>query len=196
MTRPTSRVSRVLVGGPLAPFTDSYRQELRARGYTTRSCVNELRQVARLSLWLERGGMRADELTREQIEEFLGWQRAANRYRSQMSRPGLLCLLEVLSSKGVATVQPSTPPSATDALLACFERYLLCERGLAPGTVVGYFGHVQRFLAELPEGELAGLSSAQESGADGPGGGGGGARPRGGRLVDAQRRATASRYPK
>jgi hypothetical protein len=39
--------------GPLAPFEAAYRAELRRRGYTPRSAVNELRQVARLSRWLE-----------------------------------------------------------------------------------------------------------------------------------------------
>ena len=39
--------------GPLAPFADAYRAELGQRGYTPLSTVNELRQVGRLSLWLE-----------------------------------------------------------------------------------------------------------------------------------------------
>jgi hypothetical protein len=33
MARPTSRVSRVLMTGPLAPFADAYREELLERGY-------------------------------------------------------------------------------------------------------------------------------------------------------------------
>ena len=44
-----------MVTGPLAPFVQAYRRELRRRGYTPRSAVNELRQVARLSLWLRIG---------------------------------------------------------------------------------------------------------------------------------------------
>ena len=51
MARPTSRVSRVLMMGPLAPSENAYRAEVRARGYTVRSTVCELRQVARLSGW-------------------------------------------------------------------------------------------------------------------------------------------------
>ena len=39
----TSRISSVLVTGPLAPFAEDYRRELRERGYTERSVVNELR---------------------------------------------------------------------------------------------------------------------------------------------------------
>jgi hypothetical protein len=39
MARPTSRVSGVLMRGPLVPFEDAYREELRRRGYTVRSAV-------------------------------------------------------------------------------------------------------------------------------------------------------------
>lgn len=52
MPRAASRLSRVVVMGPLAPFAEAYRLELLRRGYTPRSAVNMLRQVARLSRWL------------------------------------------------------------------------------------------------------------------------------------------------
>jgi hypothetical protein len=76
MARPTSRVSRVLMTGPLAPFADAYRVELRWRGYTVRSTVCELRQVARLSCWLATRGLTAAELSGARVDEFLVWQRA------------------------------------------------------------------------------------------------------------------------
>src|SRR5215467_190047 len=56
MAGATSRVSRVLVMGPLAPFAEAYRRELRERGYTERSAVSQLRQVARFSRWLPAAG--------------------------------------------------------------------------------------------------------------------------------------------
>ena len=162
MTRPTSRVSRVLMSGPLAPFAEEYRLELVARGYTVRSAVNELRQVARLSRWLGNCGLGARGLSREQIEEFLAFQRRSGRLRSQ-SRPGLLCLLGVLQARGVA-VEPRAPlPSARELLLSSFERYLLVERGLAAGTVAGYLAHAGRFLAGLPAGGLPEISAAEVS---------------------------------
>ena len=34
MADPVSRVSRVVMRGPLAPFAEEYRSELLARGYT------------------------------------------------------------------------------------------------------------------------------------------------------------------
>ena len=155
MTRSTSRVSRVLMSGPLAPFAEEYRLEPVARGYTVRSAVNELRQVARLSRWLGNRGLGARDLSREQIEEFLAFQRRSGRLRSQ-SRPGLLCLLGVLQARGVAVVPPVPLPSARELLLSSFERYLLVERGLAAGTVAGYLAHAGRFLAGLPAGGLPG----------------------------------------
>ena len=77
MARPTSRVSRVLMTGPLAPFADAYRAELLERGYTPLSAVNELRQVAGFSRWLEAGGLGVAELSEMRVEEFLAWQRAS-----------------------------------------------------------------------------------------------------------------------
>jgi integrase/recombinase XerD len=161
MARPTSRVSRVLMTGPLAPFADAYRVELRGRGYTVRSTVGELRQVARLSCWLAARGLTAAELSGARVDEFLVWQRADGRYRSQWSRPGLRCVLDVLRGLGVlAAEEPAAPNSPTDALLACFERYLLAERGLAAGTVVLYRRSARRFVDGLaPDRGLAGLAA-------------------------------------
>ncbi|MCA1679360.1 MAG: site-specific integrase, partial [Actinobacteria bacterium] len=161
MARPTSRVSRVLMTGPLAPFADAYRVELRERGYTVRSAVCELRQVARLSCWLAARGLTAAELSGARVDEFLVWQRAEGRCRSQWSRPGLVCLLDVLRGLGVLAVEePGAASSPTDELLARFERYLLAERGLAAGTVVLYLACVRRFVEDLPpDRELADLAA-------------------------------------
>ena len=167
MTKPRSRVSRVLMRGPLVPFAEAYRTELERRGYTPLSTVNQLRQVGRLSLWLQAHGCRASELSEERIERFLASQRAAGRHRSQWSRPGLVCLLEVLRDCGiVALAEPAPADSPVDLLLASFERYLLVERGLAAGTVRGYLAHAHSFLDGLGSGgELAGLSAGEVSSA-------------------------------
>jgi len=45
--------SRNDVTGPLAPFVEVYAAELRDRGYTTTTVVNDLRQMERLSGWLQ-----------------------------------------------------------------------------------------------------------------------------------------------
>lgn len=139
MVKSASRVSRVLMTGPLASFADAYALELEQRRYTPLTSVVQLRQVARLSSWLEVRGLGVAELTGERVEEFLAFQRATGRWRAQWSRPGLLCLLDVLQRLGVRVVEePVQAGSPTDALLASFERYLLAERGLAAGTARGY----------------------------------------------------------
>lgn len=149
MTRRGSRVSRVLMTGPLASYADACRSELRGRGYTALSTVNELRQFGRLSGWLAERGMSAADLSVERVDEFLAEQRAQGS-RATWSRSGLLCMVEVLRSLGVVGPErPGPEASAEELLLGSFERFLLIERGLAPGTVRGYVDHVRRFLAGL-----------------------------------------------
>src|SRR6267378_3329502 len=151
MAGATSRISKVLVTGPLAPFAEDYRRELRERGYTERSAVNQLRQAARFSCWLQASQLSVPELSADRVEVFLGWQRAVGRHRSQWSRPGLACLLDVLRELGVLGAgEPARADSPAEVLLAGFGRYLAAERGLAAGTVRGYVGHARRFLEGLP----------------------------------------------
>jgi integrase/recombinase XerD len=163
MARPTSRVSRVLMTGPLTPFVDAYVLELRRRGYTVRTRVNELRQVGRLSRWLEATGLTAAELNCEGIEEFLAFQRGNGRHRSAWSRPGLLCMLDVLRDVGLsASEEPKRPKSPTELLLGSFEVHLLSERGLVPGTVRGYVDNARRFLEGRPvDDPVAGLTAKE-----------------------------------
>jgi integrase/recombinase XerD len=162
MAGPSSRVSRVLMKGPLAPFAEAYAAELRGRGYTPLTTVNELRQVGRLSRWLEARGLSAAELNVERVEQFLIWQRAGGRHRAEWSRPGLLCLLEVLDSLGVlAGEKPALASSPIDLLLASFEQYLLFERGLAPGTIVGYVRHARWFVEGLGRDGVAGVLAGE-----------------------------------
>jgi len=153
--------------GPLAPFADAYAAGLRERGYTPLTRGNQLRQVGRLSGWLEASGLSAAGLSGERVEQFLVWQRAGGRHRCQWSRPGLVCLVEVLRGLGVlAAEQPASASSPTDLLLASFERYLLAERALAAGTVGGYVTHARGFLDGLPcGGGLAGLTAGEVTGA-------------------------------
>jgi integrase/recombinase XerD len=166
MAGPTSRVSRVVMTGPLASFAGAYERELRRRLYTPLTTVNLLRQVARLSLWMQTNGLAVAELNSERVEEFLAFQRAGGRHRSQWSRPGLLCLLDVLRGlEVVALDEPTRAASPAEVVLTSFERYLLTERALATGTVRGYVSHARRFLGGWPGGgELVGVTPADVTG--------------------------------
>src|SRR5207237_2375493 len=126
---------RVLMTGPLAPFADPYQAELHRRGYTARSVIGELRQVARFSRWLEADELTVADVSGARVDEFLAWQRAEGRHRSQWSRPGLRCLLDVLGGLGVLAAEEPAACSPTDVLVGRFERYLLGERGVAGGRV-------------------------------------------------------------
>lgn len=162
MVKARSRVSGVVLSGPLAPFCGAFRLELGARGYTPRSVVPQVRQVVRFSRWLEGQALTAVEVDEGRVEEFLAAQRATGRYTSQWSRVGLLCLLQVLREQGAAApCSPTTSGSATEVLLGSFERYLLDERALAEGTVVGYVAHARRFLDWLSPQELGSLTAAE-----------------------------------
>jgi hypothetical protein len=121
MAGPASRVSRVVMTVPLARFAGVYELELRARRYTPLTVVNQLRQVARLSHWLETSGLAVAELTGDRVEEFLALQRAGGRYRAQWSRPGLRCLLDVLRGRGVGAVEEVVGAvSPAEVVLASF----------------------------------------------------------------------------
>jgi hypothetical protein len=114
----SSRVSRVLMRGPLAPFADEFRSGLLACGYTSLTAVNQLRQAGRLSIWLDERWLGAADVSEERISRFLDFQRAGGRHRSQWSRPGLLRVLDVLRQAGtVPAARPSAPPPARDLLL-------------------------------------------------------------------------------
>lgn len=160
MARPTSRVTEVMVRGPLGPFADAYRQKLEERGYTRLSAVNLQRQVAHMSRWLVAEGLGVEVLNEACVEAFLAAQRASGRHQSSLSRPGLRCLLELLRELGVVAAPAPTVPSPIEALMECFERYLLAERGLAPGTVRGYVEGATRFMAGLASGGLAHVTPA------------------------------------
>jgi integrase/recombinase XerD len=148
--------------GPLAAFADAYRVELRARGYTALTTVNELRQMARLSRWLEGSGLTAADVSGERVEEFLSVQRAAGR-RLACSRPTLIALLDVLGGLGVLTASEQVPvASADELLLAAFEGYLVSERALGVATAAGYVRGARRFLDGLAGGDgLAGLAAGE-----------------------------------
>lgn len=161
MSRPTSRVSKVRVTGPLAPFADQYRERLRERRYTRLSAVNLERQVAQMSRWREAEGVGVEQLSEARIVAFVSAQRASGRGRSSLSQPGLVCLLELLRELGVVAETVLATPSSTEALMDSFGRYLLSERGLSAGTVRGYVAHATRFVAGLAPGGLRHVTPAE-----------------------------------
>lgn len=170
MGRPKSKVSKVVVSGPLAPFSAAYRSWLADLGYTPLTIVNELRQVGHLSRWMVATDVEVADLTLKSLEGFLE-ERRADAGSANCSLQGLRLLPAVLHDLGVTPEEkPPAPAGAAEALLALFRRHLLAERGLAECTADAYVARARRFLAGCADlstttsAEVTGLCSARRRG--------------------------------
>lgn len=144
------RPSRVWVAGPLAPYASGFAAWLAELGYTPSSAEDQLRLLAHLSRWLAERGGEAAALTPRAVEQFLRARRAG--YVKLTSRRGLAPLLGYL--RGIEVVPGSAPPLvATDVerLLVDYRDYLVCERGLAAGSVRHHERVARLFLGGLPD---------------------------------------------
>jgi site-specific recombinase XerD len=161
MADPT-KVQGVQITGPLAPFADDYRVKLRERGYMPRSIIDELRHVARLSRWLEERRLNAADLSNRRFEEFFGELPRRRDGGRVCSRRALAQVLEVLEEHGLERLEgEEAPASASEVLLASFERFLLQERAVSLSTVPIYLARSRRFLAWCaPSGDVAGLRAS------------------------------------
>ncbi|HSR23875.1 MAG TPA: site-specific integrase [Candidatus Eisenbacteria bacterium] len=165
MGRPVSKVIRVRVMGPLAPFAQRVKMAAREAGYTPLTTVNVMQLMAHLSRWLGAHGLGAGDLTQERVGEYLAARRAAGR-RSGLSQRSLAPILVVLAAAEVLAPEASpVPASEEERLLAGFERHLLCERALAKPTTGAYVARARRFLAGPGAAGLAGLTAADVTGA-------------------------------
>lgn len=162
MAEHTSEVRGVQITGPLAPVADDYRVRLGERGYKPGTIIDELRHVGRLSRWLEERQLSAADLSNERLGQFLVELPRRSDGGRVCSRRALTQVLEVLEEHGLARVGASEAPvSASGALLASFERFLLQERAVALSTATIYLARVRRFLAWCaPSGEVAGLRAS------------------------------------
>jgi integrase/recombinase XerD len=129
--------SRVRVSGPLAAYAGGFRTALDAKSYAPATVAMKLQLVAQLSRWLEVQGLSVDGLTAERIEEFLGFRQTHARILYG-TRQSLRELVVHLGHLGVVPAPRPSKPSALDALLEQYQRYLHHERGLVDGTVARY----------------------------------------------------------
>jgi hypothetical protein len=63
-------LSRVRMGGALAPLAEGFRIALEADGYTPHGAVKQLHLFAHLSRWLEAERLDVADLDRESVERF------------------------------------------------------------------------------------------------------------------------------
>ena len=142
--------SRVEFVGPLVPYVAGFREELESQGYRRHAVADQLRVMAHVSRWLASNGLSENDFTPGRVEQFLGARRAAG-YVLWRSPKGVAPLLAYLRGLGVAPVpEASTPSTPAESLLDGYRRYLLEERGLAPGTVRSYLDVAGLFLETRP----------------------------------------------
>jgi integrase/recombinase XerD len=138
--------SRVKVIGPLVPFVSGFRAELQRQGYRPGPVCDQLRLMAHVSRWLASRGLDVVDLGPGRVEEFLAARRAEG-YTLWRSEKGLAPLLAYLGGLGVLPAPESTASSPVSDLVERYHAYLVKERGLASGTVVGYLHVAGLFLA-------------------------------------------------
>jgi integrase/recombinase XerD len=160
MREPKTKVARVLIAGPLAPFVAAFELKLKNAGYSPLSAVTQKRLLAHLSRWLEAKRLSVADLTDARIQEFLDSRRATG-CTWLVTREGLMPLLELLRDLE-ALPAPDVPVagSSVDLLLARFHRYLLEERGLVATTADAYVNRARRFVVGCaPTGQLHEVST-------------------------------------
>ncbi|HLQ53555.1 MAG TPA: site-specific integrase [Streptosporangiaceae bacterium] len=160
MGRPASKVTRVLVTGPLAPFAPMLKARLRERGYTPLSTVIVMRLVAHLSRWLDANALGVSDLAGEQVERYIAARRGEGR-TSALSPHSVDSILAMLADAGALVPETvAVPATGQEALLSDFRRHLLGERALTPSTAAAYVAYARRFLAGFAGEGLAGLTAA------------------------------------
>lgn len=152
------------VSGPLAEHATGFELWLRTQGFSGSGVSQRIWQFAHLSRWLEREGLRLDQLTPVRQEQFLADRRAAG-YRTWVSARSLRVPLAYLGEVGVVPVPVGDVAiGPLERLLEGYRRYLACERGLAQSTRRDYQRVAELFLAEQKGGlGLERLSAADVS---------------------------------
>lgn len=159
MSGPKSNVATVVVRGPLASVKTPYAAELHELGYTPLGVVKQLRQVARLSRWLEQTGMDAADLSSDVLQQFLRVHRGVGV--ATPATPGLAALLVVLGRSGaVVEAGEHVLGAAGDGLLDAFHHYLLAERGIGASTADRYVEYARLMAERSGAAELGALTSA------------------------------------
>ena len=132
--------------GPLAEHLAGFAALLTRQHYCRRNGWQKIRLVSDLGQWLSARGRGLRDLNESLTEGFLT-ERRRSRPLFSGDAATLGALLRHLRAEGlIAEAQPVLPSSAGECLLADYERFLLQERALAPGTVALIRRLIERFL--------------------------------------------------
>jgi site-specific recombinase XerD len=117
--------------------------------------------MAHISRWLTSKGLDVEELTPEQVNEFLVARRDAG-YSQWCSLKGVAPLLAHLRCLGVVPLpMRTTPATPAEQLLEHYHAYLMEERGLAAATVRSDLHVARLFLATRPQSGLEELCASE-----------------------------------
>ncbi len=158
------RVRGWTVKGPLAPWAAGFECWLLGRGYLPSAVFHRLWLLAAMSLWLERQGLEACELTEQRGMLFVAERRAAGlkTWASEQSVRLPLAYLREVAAIPLAVVVLDDGPVAE--ILAGYREYLVLERGLAQSTIDRCQRAARLFLEQLPdEREINELTAADVS---------------------------------
>lgn len=148
-----SRSGRGHVRGPLSPFGEGFRAELRSRGYSWGSAAHQVHLMAHVSRWLEAAELGPGDLTPAVVERFVQARRAGG-YAHLISARAMGPMLGYLRGAGAtAQEEPAAPVTPIEQAIDRYERYLARERGLAAASIRSYLGVARRFLGILAAGD-------------------------------------------
>lgn len=152
----------MVIEGPLGPWAAEMGERLRELGYASGSQRNHLALVAKLSVFLEREGLGACDLSPVVLERFCSSLRP--RCSSRPTAKAFAWLVEFLGDIGMKRpAVPEPPRSELDDLIERYRRFLLVERGLASDTVVNYVRALTPFLTEHADRPLHALNVGEVS---------------------------------
>jgi integrase/recombinase XerD len=137
----------VRVTGPLASYSDGFKEDLARQGY--RSTRHHLSLMAQMSQWLLCEGLCAGDLSTASIEKFTSWRRTSG-YVTSLSTHGVSLVLEHLINTGVVTpLEPVAGGTITEQMMVRYTHYLINERGLSPLSIRCYVDVAHAFLPSL-----------------------------------------------
>jgi len=142
--------------GPLGPHMESFVDLIRQQGYSKGAFGKKVRLVSDLSRWMARKRLSVERLNEQQVASFLEarWKRGPRRSGDQCT---LALLLRHLRKAGVVPAPVTPTPSPAELIELGYERFLLQQRGLMPGSVRQYLTVVRRFLCHQLRGRRNGL---------------------------------------
>jgi site-specific recombinase XerD len=133
--------------GPLGPYVDRFATLLRERGYARATAQRHIRQVGKLSKWLERRRLTVGDLTHQRVDEFLKHRKARRRYREGDAVAFKILLGQLKGAGVISQEEPQSVDTALDRVERDFAQYLTQERGLSEATLTYYLAFVRQFLS-------------------------------------------------